>query len=1295
VRHTLVPRRPYPRLADSTILIVAALTTVSCSDQFAPDSPRLSAEVAEVPAPIIFVGAGDISGCTTTGDTRTSDLVLSILNANPTAWAFIAGDNAYEDGSTAEYRDCYGPTWGRFKARTRPSLGNHEYDGIELAEPSFDYFGDELWGHSRARGGYYSFDLGTSWHIVVLNSNETFVSAAVGSPQDDWLKADLAANNRPCLAAIWHHPRFFSNRDVTASTDRAWVKPFWDRLYAKGADLVLNGHSHNYERFKPQRPDGTVDLDDGIREFILGMGGKSVTPATNIHPNSETRNGDTFGVMELTLNATSYSWRFVPEAGGAFEDTGTSNCHNTSGGVQTNPPPVASFDYTCNGLTCSFTDLSTDDEAIASRDWEFGDLTLHSNATNPTHDYPSAGSYPVELTVTDNEGASSSITRLVQAGSAPPGGVVLVGAGDIAHCSLASDEATAKLLDALPSATVFTLGDNANSTGSASDYTTCYEPTWGRHKARTRPIPGYMDYKVDATAAGYFNYFGSAAGNPAEGYYSYNLGDWHVVALNSKAPMTVGSAQERWLRADLAANPEVCTLAYIARARFSSGKSGPATSVQPLWQALYEKGADIVLAASDHDYERFARQTPSGAADPTNGIQQFVVGTGGQSLTGLLAQQHPNSIVFNGTNFGVLKLTLGTRGYTWEFVPVAGSTFTDAGSMDCVGAPPQTPNVPPTADFSQACNGLSCAFTDASSDNDGTIKTRSWEFGDGATSTEANPTHLYAGDGTYTVQLTVKDDDNAPSNPAASHTFPVQNLPPTASFTANCTNLDCDFDNTSADPDGTIESWGWTFGDDVTSLESAPSHSYAVAGTYPVTLTATDNHGAVGEVVTKQVTVTDPPENVPPTAVFDPPSCLAGVPCSFDDKSTDADGSIVSRIWDFGDGPAAAATPQDPVSHTYTTDGLYHVSLTVIDNRGGQSTPLVRDVTVAVNSPPLAAFTAPSCTTNVACSFDDQSTDDGSIVTRNWDFGDGTAVVPTAQDPVSHIYTTAGTYSVALTVVDDGDLTSDPAAQNLVTVTDAPPPPNTAPTPAFTWACTNLACTFTDQSTDPDPGSSIKTWAWTFGDGSTSTVQNPPHTYASGGSKTVTLTVTDNGDKPSDTPATHTFTVTANVAPAAAFSSSCSGLTCTFTNSSTDGDGTFTSSWTFGDGGTSTTKSPSRTYAAAGTYSVKLIVTDDDGATANVTHTVTVTAPTTNRIPTALFGSACTKLSCAFTDRSTDPDGNATIVAWSWNFGDATTSTARNPTHVYKAPGTFKVKLTVTDSRGGTDPVTHTLTVVR
>jgi hypothetical protein len=266
--------------------------------------------------------------------------------------------------------------------------------------------------------------------------------------------------------------------------------------------------------------------------------------------------------------------------------------------------------------------------------------------------------------------------------TATGGGLVLVGAGDIASCGGSGDDETAALLDGLDG-TVFTVGDNAYPDGAASDFADCYEPTWGRHKARTRPAPGNHDYHTGGASA-YYTYFGANAGEAGQGYYSYDIGDWHIVSLNSNVSMGAGSAQEQWLRADLAASTKSCTIAYWHHPRFSSGSQhGSSSSSQPLWQALYDAGAELAIAGHEHNYERFAPQTPTGAADPVHGIREFVVGTGGDSHYNDQSTSLANSEAFNGTTYGVLKLTLGSGTYSWEFVPVAGGSFTDSGNGVC------------------------------------------------------------------------------------------------------------------------------------------------------------------------------------------------------------------------------------------------------------------------------------------------------------------------------------------------------------------------------------------------------------------------------------------------------------------------------------------------------------------------------------------------------------------------------------------------------------------------------------
>jgi 3',5'-cyclic AMP phosphodiesterase CpdA len=264
------------------------------------------------------------------------------------------------------------------------------------------------------------------------------------------------------------------------------------------------------------------------------------------------------------------------------------------------------------------------------------------------------------------------------------GDPVLVGAGDIASCASDGDEATAALLDEV-AGVVFTVGDNVYDRGTPREFATCYGPSWGRHRARTRPAPGNHDY-LTAGARGYFWFFGALAGDPSRGYYSYDLGAWHVVALNSNCAFIggcdEGSPQLDWLRADLAAHPAACTLAYWHHPRFSSGPHGSTPALEPIFRALYEAGAELAVSGHDHTYERFAPQDPAGRPDWERGVRQFVVGTGGANHYGF-GPPLPNSEVRSSGTWGVLKLTLRPASYDWEFIPVAGQDFRDAGSARC------------------------------------------------------------------------------------------------------------------------------------------------------------------------------------------------------------------------------------------------------------------------------------------------------------------------------------------------------------------------------------------------------------------------------------------------------------------------------------------------------------------------------------------------------------------------------------------------------------------------------------
>jgi hypothetical protein len=279
----------------------------------APSSSYTSSPAGNQTA--ILVGAGDIADCR---DLSGAEATAKLLDQIP-GTVMAVGDLAYPDGSKENFV-CYDKTWGRAKSRTRPAPGNHEFHSSG-ASPYFDYFGAAA---GDAKTGYYSYELET-WHIIVLNSECKDVGGCeAGSPQEKWLRADLAAHPAACTLTYWHKPLFSSG---SAHGNDLALKPFFQALYEANADVLVNGHDHDYERFAPQTPDGAADAKRGIREFVVGTGGKNHRPFAEPKPNSELRDATAFGVLKLTLKPGSYDWQFIPEAGKSFTDSGTGACH--------------------------------------------------------------------------------------------------------------------------------------------------------------------------------------------------------------------------------------------------------------------------------------------------------------------------------------------------------------------------------------------------------------------------------------------------------------------------------------------------------------------------------------------------------------------------------------------------------------------------------------------------------------------------------------------------------------------------------------------------------------------------------------------------------------------------------------------------------------------------------------------------------------------------------------------------------------------------------------------------------
>lgn len=317
LQHTFFSRSSRA-LAALTLLLPLGLA--GCTVPAAPSVQHIP------PVPIAGEGvtiyaAGDIADCRNfkpadTGAAQTAGLIVSALAKDSNAAVLTLGDNTYPIGLPSEFTDCYEPTWGKFKARTHPSPGNHDYY-TQSATGYYGYFGAAAGPVQR---GYYSTDLG-KWHIISLNSN--LKDAAAFQAQLEWLKADLDQHKTHCTLAYWHHPLYSSG----GHGDNLPIREIWQALAAAGADVALAGHDHDYERFAPQDAHGRRDDAHGIRQFVVGTGGAKLTPFRLERPNSEVRDNSTHGVLKLVLKDTGYEWEFLPTVPGGFTDRGTTLCH--------------------------------------------------------------------------------------------------------------------------------------------------------------------------------------------------------------------------------------------------------------------------------------------------------------------------------------------------------------------------------------------------------------------------------------------------------------------------------------------------------------------------------------------------------------------------------------------------------------------------------------------------------------------------------------------------------------------------------------------------------------------------------------------------------------------------------------------------------------------------------------------------------------------------------------------------------------------------------------------------------
>jgi len=308
-------------LAVSSSLVALLLSMLLAGAYPVGRQSKQGPDLVPVEEAAILVGAGDIAGCQNPqGALATAKLIEKIPGT-----VFTLGDLVYDASTLRQFQNCYGRSWGKFKGRTRPALGNHEYQERNAA-PYFQYWGGQA---GPAGKGYYSYELG-AWHVVVLNTNCDALGqdgCAAGSAQEVWLRQDLSEHRGSCIVAYGHHA-LFSSGIFRSHAVHPELKRLWEDLYAAHADLVLAGHEHAYERFAPQDPEGRADPQHGIREIVAGTGGRSHYPLGIPVPNSEVQNDDTYGVVKLTLSPQGYSWEFIPEEGKSFRDAGSYACHN-------------------------------------------------------------------------------------------------------------------------------------------------------------------------------------------------------------------------------------------------------------------------------------------------------------------------------------------------------------------------------------------------------------------------------------------------------------------------------------------------------------------------------------------------------------------------------------------------------------------------------------------------------------------------------------------------------------------------------------------------------------------------------------------------------------------------------------------------------------------------------------------------------------------------------------------------------------------------------------------------------
>ena len=715
-------------------------------------------------------------------------------------------------------------------------------------------------------------------------------------------------------------------------------------------------------------------------------------------------------------------------------------------GTFPNINPIAAFTSTSQYTTATFTSAATDDDGtIASTAWSYGDGTTGAGSVSQ-HTYPAGGTYNVTLTVTDDRGGTSSITQPITVADPPPNILPTASFTSSTLFHTATLTSTSSDSDGSIVASAWSFGDGAQGSGAATQHVYPQSGTYnavltvtdnrGGTTSTTNAVVVTDQYAQDAFARTVANGLGVAdsggtwalsgaaasfsvsggVGRIAGGVNATNAGyltavrqtdtDSKVdIALNTAS--TGGGAYVSLIGRRISnGNDYRVKLRYVAGGTISVYLSRMVGNTETVLASTNVSGLNV----SPGDVLRVRFQALG--TSPTTLRAKVWRASAAEPTAWLLTGTDSTAVLAAPGDIGALFYTSST--WTGNAGTLSIDNFQsspDAGSPN---------NVAPAAAFTASVLNHTATLTSTSTDSDGTIAASLWSFGDGTTGTGPTNQHSYAAAGTYPVTLTVTDNSGSASS--ISQPVTVTNAVPSVSFSSSAQNLNALLTSTSTDIDGTITTYAWTYGDGTTGTGATSLHTYPVAGSYPVTLTVTDNDGAPN-TASGSVTVSDPPPNVPPTASFTSSTLLHDA--TLTSTSTDSDGTIASSVWDFGDctggrGPSA--------QHTYATPGTYSVTLTVTDNSGVPSS-VTQPVTIT-NATPSASFT--SSVNYTTASFVSTSTDaDGTVVSYLWSFGDGTTATGAT---TAHVYAGGGTYNVTLTGTDNDGGSS--ATVGTITATD-------------------------------------------------------------------------------------------------------------------------------------------------------------------------------------------------------------------------------------------------------------------